>query len=285
MGLVVSILFMSATQTPKSVPDLLKLIAKHGKRSMFVSGIDASATTVPTNRIVIDLTNVAGLHDIEVKRDKVSIGTGMNLGRLVREATGANGLLRQAASIIANPLVRNRVTFLEALSPESAYFDITTPLVLLEAKVRLQSPTGRRTIPIREYLEIATKGLKKAEIPVSVEFPTLPRDEKVGFFRVARMSGKGSVSAAARMKLIRSVCHDPEIVVSSLTLVPLRAKLAEKEIAGKPANEASIQKASSVAADEILSLAEKDNAYERNLIEITVARTLRSIMEGSIPVK
>jgi hypothetical protein len=31
-------------------------------------------------------------------------------------------------------------------------------------------------------------------------------------------------------------------------------------------------------------MAEKDNSYERTLIEITVARTLRSIMEGSMPV-
>src|SRR5206468_3117235 len=106
----------------------------------------------------------------------------------------------------------------------------------------------------------------------------------VGCFRVARMGGKGTVSAAARMKLIRTVCVQPEIVVSSLTLIPLRAKLAEKEIVGKPANEFSIKRASVIAANEILALAEKDNAYERTLIEITVARTLRSIMEGSIPV-
>jgi len=37
-----------------------------------------------------------------------------------------------------------------------------------------------------------------------------------------------------------------------------------------------------VAADEMLTLAERDGAYERSLIEITVARTLRGIMEGSI---
>ena len=38
------------------------------------------------------------------------------------------------------------------------------------------------------------------------------------------------------------------------------------------------------AADEILAMGEKDNPYERTLIEITVARTLRSIMEGAVPV-
>ena len=275
---------MHAIETPKSVPDLLRLITKHGKRSLLVSGVDVSADQAATGKVIIDLTGIEPLHEIDHKRDKIMIGTGMNLGRLTRDATGANGLLRQAASIVANPLVRNRVTFVEALHPESPYFDITTPLVLLEAKVRLQSLTGKRTLPIRDYLEAVTKGLKKGEIATAVEFSTLPPEEKVGFFRVTRMGGKGTVSAAARMKLVRTICVDPEIVVSSLTLIPLRAKLAEKEIAGKPASEASIKSASVIAADEILALAKKDNAYERTLIEITVARTLRSIMEGSIPV-
>jgi carbon-monoxide dehydrogenase medium subunit len=274
---------MPAISTPKSVPELLKLIAKHGKRAVLISGVDPTNRT-SSGKVVIDLTNVPPLHEVEQKRDKITIGTGLNLGRLARDAVGENGLLRQAASIIANPLVRNRVTLLDALEPDSDYFDITTPLVLLEAKVRLQSPTGKRTLSIRDFLEAATKGLKKGELPTAVEVPVLPPGEKVGFFRVARMGGKGSVSAAARMKLVRMVCVDPEIVVSSLTLIPARAKLAEKEIAGKPANEESIKKASQVAAEEVLALAKKDNPYERTLIEITVARTLRSIMEGAIPI-
>jgi aerobic carbon-monoxide dehydrogenase medium subunit len=271
---------MPAIPTPKSVPELLKLIVKHGKRSLLVSGVDASSEKSPAGRVIIDLTNVEPLNEIEIKKDKVTIGTGMNLGRLVRDASGANGLLRQAASIVANPLVRNRVTFMDALSPQSPYFDITTPLVLLEAKVRLQSPTAKRVLSIRDYLEAVTKGLKKGEIPTSIEFSSLPPDAKVGFFRVARMGGKGSVSVAARMKLVRTICVAPEIVVSSMTLIPLRAKLAEKEIANKPANEFSIKKAAEIAADEILSMGEKDNSYERTLVEIAVARTLRSIMEG-----
>jgi carbon-monoxide dehydrogenase medium subunit len=275
---------MPAIQVPKSVPEVLKLIAKHGKRSLLVSGVDPASDRTPAGKIIIDLTGVKPLHEIDRKRDKIAIGTGLNLGRLARDARGENGLLRQAASIIANPLVRNRVTFVDALNPDSPYFDITTPLVLLEARVRLQSPSGKRSLSIRDFLEAATKGLKKGELPTAVEYSTLPPEEKVGFFRVARMGGKGSVSAAARMKLVRTVCVDPEIVVSSLTLIPVRAKLAEKEIAGKQAMEEAIKRASEVAAEEILALAKKDNPYERTLIEITVARTLRSIMEGSIPV-
>jgi aerobic carbon-monoxide dehydrogenase medium subunit len=274
---------MPAIQTPKSVPELLKMIAKLGTRSVLVSGVDPAGDRTASGKVVIDLAGVAPLHEIEEKRDKVTIGTGINLGRLARDAVGENGLLRQAASLIANPLVRNRVTLVEALDSGSPYFDITTALGLLEAKVRVQTPTSKRMLSVRDFLEAATKGLKKGELPTAVEFSTLSPGEKVGFFRVARMGGKGSVSAAIRMKLVRMVCQDPEIVVSSLSLIPVRAKLAEKEIAGKPATEESIKKASQVAAEEMLSLAKKDNPYERTLIEITVARTLRGIMEG-VPV-
>ena len=275
---------MPAIQTPKSVPELVKLMAKHGKRALLVSGIDPSGERSAAGKVVIDLAGVQPLNEIDRQRDKITIGTGMNLGRLAREAIGENGLLRQAASIIANPLVRNRITFLQALDSNSPYFDITTPLVLLEAKVRLQSPTGRRTLSIRDFLEGITKGLKKGELPTALEFSQLPGDAKVGFFRVTRIGSKGTVSAAARMKLVRTVCLAPEIVVSSLTLKPMRARAAEKEIVDKPANEFSIKRASQMAADEILAMAKKDSTYERTLIEITVARTLRSIMEGSIPV-
>jgi carbon-monoxide dehydrogenase medium subunit len=275
---------MSAIQVPKSVPELIRLIARHGKRVLLVSGVDATADRPSSGKVIIDVTGVNLLNELEQNRGKISIGTGINLGRLAREATGENGLLRQAASIIANPLVRNKVTFIQALDPDSPYFDITTPLVLLDAKVKLQSGAGKRTLSIRDYLEAATKGLKKGEIPVAVEFTKLPADQKVGFFRVARMGGKGSVSAAAKMKLVRTIVVSPEIVVSSLTLVPIRAKGAEKEIVGKPANEFSVKKAAELGANDILDVAKKDNSYERTLIEITVARTLRSIMEGSFPV-
>jgi len=247
-----------------------------------MSGVDPSLDHVPSGKVAVDISKIGTLHEISTQKNRVIVGAGVNLGRLAREAIGENGLIRQASSLIANPLVRNRITLLQALDPDSQYFDITTALALLDSKVRLQSPTGKRTISIQEFLEISAKGLKKGELPVAVEFSKLPSSDKVGFFRVARMGGKGSVSAAARMKLVKSTCIDPEIFVSSLTLIPMRSRTAEKEIGGKVSSEASIKRASQVAADEMGELADKHNAYEHTLIEITVARTLRSIMDGAI---
>ena len=272
---------MTAIQSPKSITELSKLIARIGKRAFLISGPD-SADRVPAGKVAIDVAHVAVMNAIEVAKGKVVIGTGINLGRLVRDTTGENGFLRHAASLIANPLVRNRVTLIQSIDPDSPYFDITTPLVSLEAKVRLQSATGKRVISVREFLEVAGN-LKKGEIPVQIEFSQIPADVRVGFFRVARGSTKGTVSAAARMRLVRNVCKDPEIVVSGLSLIPLRTKSAEKEIQGKAASEESIKRASQLAAAEILELGDSKDSHEKALIEIAVARTLRTIMEGSIP--
>lgn len=274
----------TTVQSPRSVPDLVKLMAKHGKKAVLVSGVDP-VDRQPSGKVVVDIAKIALLQEISTAKTHVVIGTGVTLGRLARESVGENGLLRQAASLIANPLVRNKITLLQALNPDSPYFDITTPLSLLDCKVRLQSPTGKRTTSIKDFFELSTKGskgLKKGEIPVALEYEKLPPVYRVGFFRVARMGGKGSVSAAVRLRLVKSTCIDPEVFVSSLTLIPLRSKSAEKEIGGKTASEASIKRAAQVAADEMGELAEKHNAYEHTLIEITVARTLRSIMDGAI---
>jgi CO/xanthine dehydrogenase FAD-binding subunit len=79
---------------------------------------------------------------------------------------------------------------------------------------------------------------------------------------------------------VRNTAMDPEIVVSSLTVIPLRSKAAEKEIAGKAISEATIKSAAIKAAEEIGAFAEKFNAYDNTLIEIAVSRTLRDIVEG-----
>src|SRR5678815_3192484 len=101
--------------TPKNISEVVKLVAKHGKRSMFVSSIDPASDKMPAGKVLIDLTHVDSLNEVTAQKDRVVIGTGINLGRLARETVGDSSLIRKAASIIANPLVRNKVTLAQAL--------------------------------------------------------------------------------------------------------------------------------------------------------------------------
>src|SRR3712207_6684024 len=99
---------MPAVLAPKNIAELVKLLAKHSKNALLVSGIDPTSDRVPAGKVVIDVTGVESLNGITTQKERICIGTGMNLGRLARDAVAENGLLRQSASIVANPLVRNK---------------------------------------------------------------------------------------------------------------------------------------------------------------------------------
>lgn len=272
---------MPGIHAPRTTADVVRLLARHPKNAVLLPGAEFAPDKTPGGKVLIDISNIEELNRIEIVRNRVAVGTGVNLGRLLLEVQGDNRLLRVAASMMANPLVRNRVTLAEALDPDSLYFDITTPMVVLDAKVRLQNPKGRRTLSILGFLQEVTEGLRKGELPTLVEFSQLPPKDRVSFFRLSRDRKKGAVSAAARLNLKANRCKEAEIVVSGSTLIPLRTPTAERELIGAEVTESAIRRAASAAAAEVIDLAQSKDTYERNLIEIVVGRTLRQITEAT----
>jgi hypothetical protein len=95
--------------TPKSVTELVKVTARLGKRAVLFSGVDPASDRLPTGKVAVDISSVGAL--LEFSRPKQGCHRNWcQPGRLARETVGENGLIRQASLLIANPLVRNRIT-------------------------------------------------------------------------------------------------------------------------------------------------------------------------------
>lgn len=271
---------MPKIQTPETLTALARLLVRHQKRALIVPDSDgperASARHVP-----IDISRIRGLSGVTRRKGTRVIGTGTTLGDVLRTIDGENGLLMQAVSMMANPLIRNRVTVLAALDPESHYFDLATALVSLAARIRVQSTTASRTLAIDEYLLAAAEGLRAGEFPSAVEFDELDPARHAGFFRVNPGRGKPTVSASVLTRLRRNVAVDPQIAVSSSTIIPVPVPGASKSIARQPLTEANIKKAAEIGAAEMLELrgTDEDDPYERSLIEVAVSRALRRVLE------
>ena len=60
---------MSDVQNPKSVSELVKLLAKHGKRAFLVSGVDISSDKAVSGKVIIDVSDIESLQEIAVNRD------------------------------------------------------------------------------------------------------------------------------------------------------------------------------------------------------------------------
>jgi carbon-monoxide dehydrogenase medium subunit len=227
---------------------------------------------------VISVASIPALTGITRRGGNRQIRTGSTLGRVLADNDGENGLLRQAVSMMANPLVRNRITVLSALDPASHYFDLATALVSLKARVRVQAPKASRLMAIGDYLLAAAAGFKPGEFPSVIEFSVLDPARHVGFFRVNPGRGKATVSASFLTRLRRNVAIDPEIVVSSSTVIPVPAPNASRSLVRQALTDANVKKAAEIAAGEMLELTGQENGddpYERSLVEVAVARAVR----------
>lgn len=269
---------MTKSLIPQTLKGLARLLAKHSKQVILVPEINSGPRQ--SNKILIVISRIPEFKSIRKRSGKISFGTGATLGQVLTQIQGENGLLKQALSMVANPLIRNRVTVYEGLDPESPYFDLSTALVTLRAKIRLQSVSGSRILGIENYLLEAAEGFKKGEFPSRVEFPVLDSKDRVGFFRVSPGAGKNTVSASIRTKLNRNIASRPEIVVSSTTIIPVQSKAAEKALAGGSLNDTNVKIAAAAAATEMLEIADlEENPYERSLIEVAVSRAIKRVLE------
>lgn len=270
---------MPKPQTPRTLTGLARILARHGKKA-FVAP-DPEAARQATQRVVIDAGGIDGFARVRAAGRTVSIGVGATFGQVLRDIDGENGLLKQAISMMANPLVRNRVTVLEGLNPESHYFDLSTACLALDARIQLQSTTRRRRLAMAEYLEEAAGDMKPGEFPAAVAFDKLTPEWKVGFFRINPGASKNTVSAAVRTRLRRNVAVGPRIFVSSSTLIPLFAPAASRTLAGRLLTDNNIKDAAERAAGEVMELSGgRDDAYESSLIQVAVARAIRRVTES-----
>lgn len=279
---------MPKTQTPETLTALARALARHRTRAVVVPDSDGGERA-GGKQVLVDIGKIRGLAGITGRGRTRHIGAGSTFGDVLRTIDGENGLLKQAISMMASPLIRNRVTVLRALAADSPYFDLATALVSLRAKVRVQSTTSSRVVGIDEFLLAEAEGLKPGEFPSAVEFQVLEPERQAGFFRVNPGRGKPTVSASVLTRLRRNVAVDPEIAVSSSTVIPVMAPAASKALTRQALTEANVKRAAEVAAREMLELAGleegEDDPYERSLIEVTVSRAVRRLLEMPQPVR
>ncbi len=270
---------MPKALAPQTLTGLARALAKHGERAFVVTHANSKTKSI-ANRVLVAVGGIRGFDEIGTRRRKVTIGAGAHFGEVLRQVRGENGLLKQAISMMANPLVRNRVTVLAALFPDSHYFDLATALVNLRADVRVQSVKGSHIMTINDYLLAAAHGMRPGEFPAAVAFPVLDPKWRVGFFRVNPGGGRPTVSASVRTVLRRNVAVDPEIVVSSSTVIPVHAPTASRALNRQALSEKNVKRVAAIAAEELLEMADlEEDPYEQSLIEVAVSRAVRRVNE------
>ncbi len=228
---------MTEVFNPETVEEAVALLAQHGE-AMPLSG---GATLIAMrNAALVEPSHLISLDRIPdlrgISRDD---GGGIRIGAMTRhfetaacvELTGSLQVLRRAAGMIANRVVRNMGTMGGSVANADPAADYLPALSCCDAVLEIAGPDGRRTLSIHDYIEDWYEtALEEGEIITAITLPA-PVEVSSTYRKIARVSGDYATASCA-------MALDPDgqglrVAIGACGPGPLRDRAGEKALRGK----------------------------------------------------
>jgi aerobic carbon-monoxide dehydrogenase medium subunit len=269
-----------------SVEDALARLAKHGDEARLIAGghslLPMMKLRLAVPEVLIDINDIAGLDHIRIEGDEIAIGA------MVRHATlKASALLfehyqvfRDAESVIADPLVRNRGTIGGSFCQADPAEDLSAVGSALRGTCVITSVDGTRTVPMRDFHEGPYEtAVADGEMLTEVRFPIRPGSGSA-YEKVERRIGDWAVAAVgAFVQLDGDVVSDVGLGLSAVRAPHYTIPEAEEALRGKPATRENFEVAAQLCHDlcDPTSDQRGPSDYKRHLArELTLRALTRS---------
>jgi aerobic carbon-monoxide dehydrogenase medium subunit len=185
--------------------------------------------------VLVDLTGIAELTQVEETVDSLSIGACVTHADIEdgRVPDLAGGMLRSVAHGIAYRAVRNRGTIGGSVAHADPSADWISCLAALGASVVVRSASGRRAVPVEEFmLGVFETALLAGELVEAVTVPRLSSQARWGFYKVCRKTGEfADAIGAVLFDPARSVCR---AVIGAIESRPVVFAHAHELFRGRP---------------------------------------------------
>jgi xanthine dehydrogenase YagS FAD-binding subunit len=161
--------------------------------------------------------------------------------------------------------------------------DTASPLVALEAKLRISGPAGTRTVDAEAFFVLPDVDvqkenvLKPGEIVTEVLLPPSPAGLRSTYRKIRSRGAWDFALAGAAVALVvtRGKVTKARIVLSGVAPIPWRAKKAEDALIGKVLDSLSIKAAAEAAT--ALAQPMTGNAYKIDLVKGAVEEALLAV--------
>jgi carbon-monoxide dehydrogenase medium subunit len=158
--------------------------------------------------------------------------------------------------------------------------DLPPILLALDAKVRLVSTKGSRTVPLEEFFvgpgkTVLQTGEILAEVIVPEQVLTGSHYLKFGLRKADALAVVG-VAAAVRVQ--DGIFQDARIALGAVAPVPLRVRTAEAALRGQPVSEEALAEAGKLAAEAAKPITDIRGSaeYRRHLVNVLTQDCLRT---------
>jgi aerobic carbon-monoxide dehydrogenase medium subunit len=229
---------------------------------------------------LIDINDLADLAYIREAGDEVRIGALTRHVDLLRSELLAEHfpVFRDAETVIADPVVRNRGTIGGSLCQADAAEDLSAVCAALKAKVVLRGAEGERVVGMDEfhvgpYMTAVGEGELLTEVRIARRPGAGSAHEKV-----ERRAGDWAIAAAsAAVWIDGGTIADAGIALAAVGLTTIDVTRAEELLRGKAPSDDLFAQAGALASEDCAPMADGRGPvdYKRHLAGVLTTRALR----------
>ncbi len=274
---------------PKAVAEGCALLSRHKGAAIMAGGTDLLVQMKDREvapRYIVGLRNIPGMEKIEYSKDEgLKIGASATFASIASSSIVKKRFkcLADAVSQIGFPQTRNMGTIGGNICNAAPSADSVPVLIALGARVKLVSTKGERIVPLEKFFKGPGKTiLKSDEILTGIQVPNQKPGSGATYVKFTLRSAIAAVGVAANITLDskNGTCSDASIVLGAVAPTPIRAIKAEKAIKGKKLNDALIEKAARMAADEAHPISDVRTSaeYRRKVLRVLTAEALKQAL-------
>jgi len=274
---------------PHTMKDALKALARPGAVS-FAGATDlipAMRRGEAKPRLLVNLKRLPRLAGFRSTRSDISIGALASVAELLEnDLIGRHlPLLAEVAREFGSPQIRSLATVGGNLCNAAPSADLALPLLVFDARVRIQGPEGTRELDLCDFFRGVNKtALRRGEILTSILVPK-PRAHtgaahmKLGVRRAMDLA-VAAAAAAVRVGPDGRRCSRARIALGAVAPIPMRARAAESILEGKSLTPGVMREAAEAAAAEARPISDlrASAEYRRRMTEALTRRALREAL-------
>lgn len=239
-----------------------------------------------TADLLIDISDLEELKTIQIQDNELIIGAGVTFADLENNPLILEHLpmLATAAVTVGAPAIRSRATLGGNTANRAAAADSIPVLLAADALIDLESPRGRRTMPVEEFLTSQNnEALQSDEVLTAFRIPL-----HSGWTNSFEKIGKRKALAIARINLGMMLNLDPvgtirdaRVAVGCVGKVCYRVRNLEGLMRGRMLDEALREEASELIEEIVMTnlKGRKTTPYKKQIARAVLCRALTRIME------
>jgi carbon-monoxide dehydrogenase medium subunit len=278
-------------EAPRSLDQAIDLMHTGGGEAKVLAGgqslIPLLKLRFAAPELLVDINNIPGLDHHRIEPDgTIRVGALCRHASLERSADLASRqpTMAAAAPLIADPIVRNRGTLVGSLCHADPQGDWASVVTALGGHVVAAGPTGRRTIPIAEFVSGPFQNvLAIDEIAVEAVIPAPNGSPAGGYLKLERRVGDfATVGVAVAVE----TTGDHRVTRAGIGLTgvggsTINAVDAAQALVGSSLTADGIAQAARLAAEAARPRTDHRGSadYKRHIVHTFVVRILNRVVE------